>query len=49
MGETLKGKIASFEKAETAETALSAVEALHDLNPPGLLDGPGRRLGLTGL
>jgi hypothetical protein len=49
MAASLKGKIVSVEKVETAETALSAVEALHDLNPPGVTEGPARRLGLRGL
>jgi hypothetical protein len=45
MAEKLVGRIASVEKVETAETALSAAEALADFHPH-FTQGPGRKLGL---
>ncbi|HEV8360063.1 MAG TPA: hypothetical protein VGR28_06380 [Candidatus Thermoplasmatota archaeon] len=48
MAETLRGKIVAVEKVETATMAMSAAEALNDLNP-GITEGPGRKLGLRGL
>lgn len=48
MAEVLVGRVVAVEKVETAETALSAVDALRDLNPH-FTEGPGRRLGLSGL